>query len=242
MKIDIVMTYHNRLEQLRGTLNSIRAQAYKELKIILVDDGSDSKQAASLLLNEFQDLAIHNIYIDPKDKTWINPSIPYNRGFEEVTGDVVLIQNPECVHIGQVLKTVQNRVAENTYLTFPCYSLNQGDTETFLKLNHYNKPFQVGDWYNHPQHNQSNLHFCSAIMATDLKKVGGFDERLKNGYCFDDNLLLHNIKKLGISVICLHPSNGAMVYHLWHTKQRLGCCPEWHHNHELYLKIIHGEM
>ena len=63
-KISIVMTYYNRLRQLRCTLKSIY-RFTDDVEIIIVDDASDSDQRANLLLPEFKDL--HIIKIDKKD-------------------------------------------------------------------------------------------------------------------------------------------------------------------------------
>jgi hypothetical protein len=57
------------------------------------------------------------------------------------------------------------------------------------------------------------LHFCTAITTTNLKKLNGFDERLKDGIAYEDNVFVHQIKNLGLRIDI---PDRPMVFHQWH--------------------------
>lgn len=59
---------------------------------------------------------------EKKDR--INPCIPYNIGFELCKGDIIIIQNAECFHVGNILQYLIDNLNENDYITFSCFSTN----------------------------------------------------------------------------------------------------------------------
>ena len=121
-KVSIVMAYYNRKLQLINTLRTIKKSAYKNIEIIIVDDNSDPNQQVCSFIEEVKDdLDIKVITITTQQKTWINPCIPYNMGFEEATGDIVIIQSPEVAHIGDCIKYVVENLKAGDWLSFNCY-------------------------------------------------------------------------------------------------------------------------
>ena len=70
-------------------------------------------------------------------------------------------------------------------------------------------------WYNHVKLNPRNLHFLSALKYDVLKKIGGFDTRMKDGLWYDDNDFLNRIQK--IANVKLIDSNVYFGIHLYHT-------------------------
>jgi GT2 family glycosyltransferase len=198
MNVSIVMAFHNRRNQLLKTLDSIRY--FGDPEIIIVDDASDER---------VEDLpGITVIRIEPPKKTWINPCIPFNVGFAKATGDIIIIQNPECIHIGDILSHTAN-IKEGTVFSHAAYSLDY-----HLEYDYYNpeglkdlimnepQRIQVAHhgWYNHSIHRPVGFHFCMAIKRTDLEKIGGFDERFAGGIGFDDNDLVRRIRKAGMDL------------------------------------------
>jgi len=198
MNVSIVMAYHNRRTQLLKTLDSIHYFGNPE--IIIVDDASDER------IEELPGVTV--IRIEPNQKIWINPCIPFNIGFAKATGDVIIIQNPECIHIGDIFGYAEN-LKEGTVFSHAAYSLDY-----HLEYDHYSpeglkdlimkepQRIQVAHhgWYNHSIHRPVGFHFCMAIMRTDLEKIGGFDERFAGGIGFDDNDLVRRIKKAGMDL------------------------------------------
>lgn len=196
--ISIVMAYFDRRAQLLKTLESIRY--YGNPEIIIVDDASDER---------IDDLDVKVIRIEPVDKWWINGgSIQFNIGFSHAKGDIILMQNPECIHIGDILNFTKG-LKRNQVFSFAAYSL-----DIHLQYNKYDpaslrkyimtqpQRIQVAHhgWYNHSIHRPEALHFCNAIHRKDLEQIGGFDERFANGIGFDDNDLVRRIRKSGMDL------------------------------------------
>jgi glycosyltransferase involved in cell wall biosynthesis len=213
MKISIVTAYYNRKQLFFNTLKSIENYSSKEdIEIIAIDDASNENERIEDFIDKIN-LDLKVVRIEQKDKWWINPSIPFNKGFKIATGDVIVIQNPECVHFGNIIKSIKENIQDNTYLNFGCYSIDEKLTSKFSyiinkdfdlsKLKYYLEPMQTrgitkdGEtaWYNHSKYRPHQLHFCSAISKKDLFELGGFDERYANGIAFDDNEFLQRIKR-----------------------------------------------
>ena len=113
----ICMAYHNRETQLLNTLESF--QDYKDIEVVIVNDSEP------LGLKHYN-FSIQEIRI--KNKSWANPGVNFNIGFGyalESEPDAVIIQNPECYHVGDVVGTVREKLTDRNYLSFACYSLGE---------------------------------------------------------------------------------------------------------------------
>ena len=237
MKISIVTAFYNRRELFLTTLKSIAASPHKEaVEIIVVDDASWAAEQIDDVPDLF-DLDITVVKVRQEEKWWRNPCIPFNMAFNRAKGDAIVIQNPECMHCGDILGTALSQLRNNTYLNFGCYSADAELTRRVqaadfaqprltARLECILKPMvnrgTVGDaetgWYNHSKHKANRLHFCSAITREDLEELGGFDERYANGMAFDDNDLLTRIIRKGMEVkvvdspFVIHQFHGASNY------------------------------
>lgn len=227
------MSYYNRREQLLKTLYSISLSVMNKenIEIIIVDDCSDNEHKITDLNKGIFGLTIKVIEVKKEDKWWINPCVPFNMGFKETSGDIVVIQNPECIHFGDCLTIINENIKDNTYINFACYSINQGTTEKILKLDNnsniliniesiispmYNGyVLETGDngWYNHKIFRPVFYHFLSAMYKKDLYDLNGFDARYAEGISFDDNEFLRRIirKNMRVNIV-----NYPFVIHQWH--------------------------
>lgn len=220
--ISIVMAYYNRKQLLLNTLNTIMVN--DDVEIIIVDDCSTDGQDITYLESD----NIHVITL--KNKTWKNPCIAYNTGFKHAKGDIILIQNAECLHMGDILGYVRKHLKNNLYINFSAYSINEEQTK---RISEGDAPKSViqplldqealwGEtgWYNHVKHNCKFLHFCSAITKKDLYDLGGFDERYANGYGFEDNDFIYRIrnrKRMRIRIV-----ESFFVVHQHHSHASIG--------------------
>jgi glycosyltransferase involved in cell wall biosynthesis len=210
MKIAIVCTYFDRLSQLRQTIASLNKYKRNDFELIIVDDNSPNEIGP--LDNNFPVEIIRLI-----NKSWVNSCIPYNTGFNaamEHSPDIIIIQNAETYHEGDILGYAERGLRRNNYITFPCYSLSKDDTLPPAVMNNRCATFD-GDsaWYNHSVHRPLGYHFCAAILADNLRKINGFDERFINGSDWEDNYLLHQIRTLGLKIE-IPPA--PYVFHQWH--------------------------
>lgn len=204
------MSYYNREELLSRTIASIEKSIIKDYELIIVDDASDVPLKCD---------KAKIIRIDKRDKWWHNPCIPYNMGFKQVIGDVIVIQNPECLHVGDILKHVTENIKPNLCLSYSCYAINQEQTRQLVLGNFPNiedKMFsgtERNGYYNHPVFRPVGYHFCNALMKDDLLRIGGFDEQYANGISYDDDDLVYKINDGGINMKII---SNPLVIHQWH--------------------------
>lgn len=233
-KVSIVMTYFNRLKDLKASLKTIAMTKHDNVEVIIVDDASEDSQRCKSLIG-YLDLDIKILRIDKKDKYWKNSCVAYNIGFKQVSGEIIIIQNPECLHIGDAISYVVDNLTDENYLAFSCYSIHQHltnlvhqivDGEGYIdKIKDLIVPYTETNtaisgflgWYNHPHHRPCAYHFCSAITKKNLDELGGFDERYGPGYGFDDNEILARIKRKGLKIEVVPPETGAWVIHQFHA-------------------------
>lgn len=216
MKISIVSAYYNRKQQLINTLNSIKRSLHNDYEMIVVDDCSDDEHRIESLVDEYPFLKV--IRLEKHSKWYVNPCVPFNIGFSHVSGDIVLIQNPECFHYNDVISYVNDNLKENDYFSFACYSLSEEKTKNIDNYNDFNfnskgAGFDGEDsWYNHSLYRPVGYHFASAIYNKKLKTLGGFDEEYALGLAYDDNELLYRVNKICDFKIVDNP----LVLHQYH--------------------------
>jgi len=252
--ISIVTSYHNRKELLITTLKSIRNSKVSDIEFIVVDDCSSEEHRVEDLVSEFPFLRV--IRLEQKDKWYVNPCVVFNIGFKEARGDIIMLQNPECLHVGDVLYRA-SQIKKDEYISFGCYSINQQKTNTISllpKITDGNllgviepSPRPVGadgdnGWYNHSVYRPLGYHFCSAIHKSNLDMLGGFDERYAGGIAYDDNEILVRIKRMGLKVNIINPP---FVVHQWHYSsnnyQHLDATRLIHQNRDLLNNVTMKE-
>ena len=207
IKLSIVTAYYNRKELFLKTLDSIQAsEKVDDIELIVVDDASKDSERLEDIQDNYK-FPIHIIRQEPEDKTYINPCVPYNLGFAKAQGDRVLIQNPECYHVGDLISVALESTTDDNYIAFAAYALSKQDTENLGKkgtevnlLNKVSNGGQDDGWYNHSTINPRPLHFASCITKKNLEELGGFDEAYAQGIGYDDDEFLMRIQRKGLKV------------------------------------------
>jgi glycosyltransferase involved in cell wall biosynthesis len=227
-KIAVLMTYFDRPEQIIRTFESILKTSYQLCSVYVVDDASPTPLKNAVDLERYRkDFNIIVIEIPNSEKTWLCPVIAYNKGIAEILKtptEKIIIQNAECMHIGDVLGYVNRFLTEENYLNFGCISLNREDSITLSEkeisdLASACKEGATMDggtaWYNHPLYRPVGYDFCGALTRTNVIKLNGYDERFApfNGY--GDNDLKLRIDRLRLNFrITTIPE--PVVAHQWH--------------------------
>lgn len=224
--ISIVSAYYNRKPQFYRTLKSISKSEFKDFEYVVVDDGSSTEHRLEDLVNEFPFLRV--IRVEPKDKWYVNPCIPFNKGIFETKGNIILLQNPECLHVHDVLKYVNENIDDTKYLTISAYAINEkltnNDLIQHIKANTLPQflkslPQKITDdatytgWYNHTKYRPAYYHFCAAMTKKNMELLNGFDERYGDGIACDDEEFVIRIGRLGLKKIIV---DEVSVIHQWH--------------------------
>lgn len=219
----IVMAYHDREMQLTRTIATMNQSAYGDWHAVVVDDASREPISAS-----WDNVDV--IRIEPEDKLWHNGEPAYNTGIRygirEYNPDVIILQNPECYHVGDVISYAAANVTAANYLSFAAFSLDENNT----KKNHNINAIMAGHnsnvkcdfdngWYNHSTHRPVGYDFCAAIHTGNIMMLNGYDERFSSGLAFGDNYLLHRVKAMGLT---LQIVDNPFVVHQWHTRNLPG--------------------
>ena len=210
--ISVVIAAYNRKAQLPTTLKSINASSHPNVEVIIVDDASDDDQVVDdFIVQSDYDFDVIIVRISKQEKTWVNPSVAYNIGIRYATKEVVLMQNAEVMHIGDVLKHIAENICPKDWLTLNCYGLNRKSTEAVyngqdLRFEDIQKLNQriggnsvarddVDGWLNHYSQHFVAYHYCGAIFREDLMREldGGFSEDFADLIGGDDD---HFVKRL----------------------------------------------
>jgi glycosyltransferase involved in cell wall biosynthesis len=220
-----VTAYYNRKELFHRTLKSITKTKYDNFEIIAVDDASRKEERIEDLAIGFPFLRV--IRIEPKDKWYKSAIIPLNLGISLADGDIIVLQNPECLHVHDVLSHIVEKINDLDYISISAYSFNEELTNTlpaqidgedfigyFESLPQQTVDGYVG-WYNHSTYRPVHFNFCAALTGKNMKSLGGFDERYAMGLGFEDDEFIGRITKMGLNKII---SEEVSVIHQWHPK------------------------
>ena len=222
-KISIVTAYYNRKQQFIETLKSISKSNHTNFEMIVVDDCSDEDQRIEDLIKDFQFIKI--IRLEKENKQYVNPCIPFNIGIKAISKDtdIVVLQNPECLHVSDILSYFKNNINNYNYISIAMYFLDDELTEVLPFYYQNNIVFDLlrslplDNWRNHPTLQPSFYHFCSAMSKTNMDKLKGFDERYSQGIALDDCDFVNSIRKLGLKMIIPDPDIEQMaIIHQYH--------------------------
>lgn len=223
--ISIVTGYYNRKQLFYETLKSINRSKFKDVEVIAVDDGSSPEHRIEDFMDEFPFLDV--IRVEKENKWYNNPCVTFNIGIREALGDVIVLQNPECLHVHDVLSYINENIDEYKYLTISAYGVNEeinkiipthAENNTLIDFFKTlpQKPYVGWDsigWYNHTKYRPVAYHFCSAISRNNMGKLNGFDERYARGIGYDDNEILVRIARMGLQIII---EDNVSVIHQYH--------------------------
>lgn len=224
-KIVIVMTYFERPHQLRQTLKSIAKTVHTNYEVVIVDDCSRAGMEPPVGLLEKSKITV----LCTQQKKWTNPEPAYNIGLYYAMlqkPDVIILQNAECYHVGDVIADAATRVTEDNYITYGCFSLDEDSTYRTHDITALLQANEIGAshdgqcaWYNHPRYRPVALEFCAAISAKNMAELNGYDERLADGVGYGDDYLRERIKMLGLRVEITAPP-APFVVHQWHERSQ----------------------
>lgn len=236
--ISVVIAAHNRKSQLLYTLQTLQKSMHPNFEVIIVDDVSDDDQKVEefVVASEY-DFPIEIVTISAQEKTWVNPCVAYNIGIRYASKEIVMLQNAEVCHVGDVLAFTSENLKSKEWLTFNCYGLNPvatanvvGGGELSFSLVS-NLPSRVGGngvmrkdvhgWLNHHDVHFVAYHYCGAIYREHLLRDlgGGFSDLFVNLVGGDDDHFVKRLIRLKYAFkIPKFTENNPFVVHLFHEK------------------------
>lgn len=189
MKYSIIFPYYSRPE-LKHTLSSFY-ELYKnrcDYEVVIIEDTKNfyNDKLHSELLNiiKLYEQFIP-ITLELDTKVSYNSAAKYNLGAKIAKGSVLILSNPETIHLNDILGFLDKQVIDDNYYVFDCASLD--------------KDFKFLEWYQHKTINRM-YHFCSAIAKKDFP---GFNEAFCFGIAYEDDSFISRIKQSDLKINCI---------------------------------------
>lgn len=219
--ISIVMPFWNRRLALARSVSAMaRHYADLDLELIIVNDGSD----APVLDNCPWPVKVIHL---PKKDGPLNPCVPINRGAEASSGDIIVLTNPEIIHVkpilGEMLKAMDG---PDSYILAAAWCPDENKWHCHTSIS--------GDRPSgERQPEGSGFHFCAMLTRDLWNRAGGFDEAYRDGAGYDDPDWVNRVARAGArftirdDLIVLHPKLGARTD--WTSEQ-------FRRNRDLYFR------
>lgn len=188
----------------------------KDYEILVVEDGKsvidlDTHNHVESMVEQFQQRGVPVRLIQTNFQYSYAPSKLFNLGVEKAKGEYIVLTNPECFHLTDVLGSFDLMLHEApeaypvaTCFNAECNSLIENFTD--FKYKH------IG-WYQHSKHMPRNLHWCSVLKKTLYNSLGGFDEGYATGFGREDVDWARRVEEAGIPIL---PMDNTIVVHISH--------------------------
>jgi len=225
MKYSFLLPYYDRSLLLEVTLESFEGfySSREDWEVVIVEDFKNVKDTTlNTELKEVIKKFSLPVRIVEGFEDSFNPSVLFNLGAKQAQGEFLILSNPECRHVVDVLSGLDEEFEydKDCYVVCACRALNEDGS--FYR------------WYQHSEHRNACYHFCSAISQENYWRIGGFDERFKDGYGYDDNAFRDRVARGGVPFVV---RDDLVVEHQWHRKVRPGNYRQaLRHNRELYKR------
>lgn len=236
MNYSIVMPYFDRLAQLERTLVSFGHHYHSrgDYEIVVIEDGKNV-DGLNELLGRFTHLPLRWFRMQTDEDTY-TPCSLYNEGARIARGQYLILTNPECLHLTDVLSGCDRILlneSDQVYIMCACHHVTRCvmGPSGFESLT-----YQDGPWYQHSQEKNKLLNFCSIIPATLYHGIGGFDEAFGPGYAYADDDFRDRVLAAASRLVI---SDDLVVLHQEHRKfhdyvNRAKYRERLHRNKELY--------
>lgn len=184
--ISIIIPIYNQADKLRATLNSINLQTYRDLEIIIVNDGSrdNPEQAFTKFLDESKtDLTFYFF-----NQNNAGAPAARNRGFKESKGDFLFFCDADATLEPQALEILLNTLIENREASYAFSAFKWGK-----------KTFAVGNFDIEKLKREPYIH-TMALIRREAYPATGWDESIKKFQDWDLWLTMLENGKVGIFV------------------------------------------
>lgn len=210
--VSIVMTPRDRRRQLDATLETIFAQNYPDLEIIIVEDRPTEASLEAYCKR-------YGIKYDARRSRiegWMNPAPLMNRGLlmsVDRPDQIIIFQNGECKY--ETLTGIADLVMPIAQARLD----HEPPLSTCACVQSLNRDGSFEMWYTHPKigHRAGWISpFCQAIPRASLMKIQGVEEAFcKGGYGLEDDYLEFCLRYSGVQ---LKYVESVLVSHQWHSR------------------------
>lgn len=163
--VSVVIPCYNAHKYLGQTLDSVRAQTYQNIEIIVVDDGSSDPETINFLGLEKGICVVHQLNQ--------GLSSARNAGFSAATGEYVLPLDADDWLEPDAIARLVVGLQQNAQVAFAfCYMRMEGEGEGILtkQYNFFEQLFL------------NQLPYSLLLRKAAWQKVGGYDESMRQGY------------------------------------------------------------
>ncbi|MBW6474931.1 MAG: glycosyltransferase [Anaerolineaceae bacterium] len=179
-KVSIVIPVFNGGDYLQEAIESALAQTYKNVEILVINDGSDDSGATERIAMSYDD----RVRYFSKPNGGVGSAL--NRAISEMTGDYFSwLSHDDLYTKDKVEKEINalSRIGRNDVVVYSDYSVFTSCPENAVPVNLKNVP---------PKHFrywitvENRLHGCTLLIPRNaFEKVGGFNESLRTTQDYD---------------------------------------------------------
>lgn len=208
MKYSFLMPYKDRAEQFYNTLISLRHWYgdREDWEVVVVLDG----EQRLIIPDGFPRMKRLVVIRDA-----VNPAPLFNMAAAAAEGDYLIITNPECYHVSNVLGWYDKVFTHDPdgYAVAAC-----DNVKGVGRVNKYQPVLgAIKATFQHSTQHNVMYHYCSAMSRDSWHDLGGFDERFGAGYACEDDDFRDRIWCGGWTV---YLDDTVRVLHQEHTKYR----------------------
>ena len=218
-RVSIVIPVYNGSNYLASAIDCALQQSYKNLEIIVINDGSTDNGATEKIALSYGD-SIHYFY---KPNGGVSSALNY--GIEKMTGEYFSWLSHDDMYAPEKIEDSINLLNDNGLIGKKCVAFTSG---YFIdcnqkRLGKFHKYFNKGEFYSgldvaKIMTKKGTLNGCCMLIPKSaFAECGGFDESLKYS---QDSLMWYKIFLAGYSLISDNLPN--VMYRL-HNKQASQC-------------------
>jgi hypothetical protein len=151
LKYSIIILYDNQKTHLLLVLNRFE-KIYKNnfnYEVIIIDNNSDEENKLSNTIFDNYSFDIKYLYLENYN---INSSTCYNKAFNFISGDIVIIQNALSYHSSNILENIKDIDFNNNFYMIPIIS-SSSDIDDLYILNKFNNYILCSEFKNNEEEN-----------------------------------------------------------------------------------------
>ena len=227
-KITVIVPVYNVENYLRKCLDSIIAQTYKNIEIVVVNDGSTD--ASGEICKEFAEIDHRIIYIEQENA---GLSAARNTGLENMSGDYVTFVDSDDWIEQDYVETLYKKIVEYQadIAVGNYYSFNESEGMFYFHIlgdSYYEKVYDNVSIFENLYESQEMKSFALISAWGKLYKVGLFEQlRFDIGKLGEDGYLNQKIYLLAEKIVYIH--KGIYSYRIRNNSLSRTWTEKWMH-------------